>query len=218
MDTQNQILHTIPTEIYGTRGQSNETKFDLLLLALYNLNESWHQLLINWYILYYAQETKMTWHCGYQNCTTMHFHKALKYWMQYEIQMGCSDWPQVLASKFLPFFDFKKILAFASKRNTLIYSKVRILCLELAGQGSKDLITLWTSQWMTNNRAQQSPHTKGCQHNQQYSLLVKHEVDIYNRTYRRGMVRKEQGEGYNHQHLQTFCKIHFQMENATKIA
>lgn len=108
-DTQNQNLHTIPIEIYGTWGQSNETKFDLLLLALYNLNESRHQLLINWYILYYAQETKMTWHCGYQNCTTMHFHTALKYWMQYEIQMGCSDWPQVLASKFLPFFDFKKI-------------------------------------------------------------------------------------------------------------
>lgn len=32
------------------------------------------------------------------------------------------------------------------------------------------------------------------------------------------MVRKEQGEGYNHQHLQTFCKIHFHVENATKIA
>lgn len=88
---------------------SNKTKSDLLLLALYKLNESWHQLLINWYILYYAQETKMTRHCGYQNCTTMHFHKALKYWMQYETQMGFSDWPQVLASKFLPYFDFKKI-------------------------------------------------------------------------------------------------------------
>lgn len=72
-----------------------------------------------------------------------------------------------------------------------------------------------------NNRAQQSPHTKGCQHNQQYSLLVKHEVDMRNRrnsTYRRKMVTKGQGEGYNHQHLQTFRKIHFHVENATKTA
>lgn len=72
-----------------------------------------------------------------------------------------------------------------------------------------------------NNRAEQSPHMKGCQHNQQYSLLVKHEVDIHNRkngTYRTEMVRKGQGEGYNHQHLQTFCKIRFHVENATKPA
>jgi len=28
--------------------------------------------------------------------------------------MGCSDWPQVLASEFLPFFDLKKNLALGS--------------------------------------------------------------------------------------------------------
>lgn len=60
--------------------------------------------------------------------------------------------------------------------------------------------------------AEQSPHRKGCQHNQQYSLLVKHEVDIRNRkhgTYKRERIRKGQGEVYNHQHLQTFLQTTF---------
>lgn len=49
------------------------TAFSSLLVSLlFQINEPLHQLLIYWYILYYAQETKMTWLCGYQNCTTKH--------------------------------------------------------------------------------------------------------------------------------------------------
>jgi len=91
---------------------------------------------------------------------------------------------------------------------------------ELVGTWQQNIVnSMNIPKMMNNNMADQSPHRKGCQHNQQYSLLVKREVDIRNRkngTYVQEMVRKRQGKVYNHQQLQTFWKIHFHVENITK--
>lgn len=104
----------------------------------------------------------------------------------------------------------------------LFNSNMRILCLEMVGtwqRRSHNAMNIPTNDKQQQGRTVTSH--EGLSANQQYSLLVKHEVDIRNRrnsTYRRKMVTKGQGEGYNHQHLQTFHKTHFHVENATKIA
>lgn len=54
--------------------------------------------------------------------------------------------------------------------------------MELVGTWQRNMVNSMNIPKMTNNKmADQSPHRKGCQHNQQYSLLVKREVDIRNR-------------------------------------
>jgi len=66
-------LKFMEEEETGSNTDLNQLFFTVCWYQLLQINESQHQLLINWYILYCAQETKMTQNCGYQNCTTKHF-------------------------------------------------------------------------------------------------------------------------------------------------
>lgn len=135
--------------------------------------------------------------------------------------MGCSDWPQELANKFLPFLDLKNIWHLDPKEMYLLNSNIRVLCLEMVGtwQRRPDNATNIPTNDEQQGRTVTSHEGLSAQPTVQSSC--EHEVDIRNRrnsTHRRKMVTKGQGEGYNHQHLQTFHKIHFHVENATKIA